>query len=253
MARDETISWKSAFGWTGRRAFRLFTYPVDLLLFIVHALHDSAKHDRLQNHATLRQVFRAGGDPLPAILLLGLFVGFTFALPLLMFSPQLAETELAPLLMQLIGLELGSLLTAVVLIGRTGRAMAIELAGTKPRDGTSAFVGPQLVATSVAQLVLATYFIATALFGGMLLASLLYRGEASGLAVAILTEVKAGELLLFIAKNLLFGLIIAGAAGLSAFRTDAAPTKVAARAQEAATGSLLLVFFINGLLAAVAG
>ncbi|HEX7047655.1 MAG TPA: ABC transporter permease [Gammaproteobacteria bacterium] len=185
MAFDATINFKSVCGWTGRRAFRLFTYPVDLLLFIAYALRDWAKSRSSHFHkgTTLRQVLQSGADPLPAILLLGLVVGFTFALPLLMFSPQLAETDLAPLLMQLIGLELGSLLTAVVLIGRTGRAMAVELANMKlhgevrglERLGINVndfFTAPRLIATSAAQLVLATYFTATALFGGMLLASL---------------------------------------------------------------------------------
>lgn len=251
MAFDATISVRSVCGWTGRHAFRLFIYPVDLFLFIAYTLRDGVKHRRLFI-ATLHEVLHSGASPLPAILLLGFLVGFTFALPLIMFSPQLAETELAPLLMQLIGLELGSLLTAVVLIGRTGRTMAIELASTRPRTDESSFLAPQLIATSLVQLVLATYFVATALFGGMLLASQLYRGETTGLAVAILTAVEAGELLLFIAKNLLFGLIVAGAAGLSAYRIDATPAKVAARSQEAATGSLLLVFFIDGLLAIVA-
>ncbi|HEX6928611.1 MAG TPA: ABC transporter permease [Gammaproteobacteria bacterium] len=266
MSADTTISFRSAFGWTGRRAIRLFTYPVDLFLFIFHALRDWAGSGRVHHtndHAALRQVLRAGADPLPAILLLGFVVGFTFALPLIMFSPQLAETELAPLLMQLIGLELGSLLTAVVLIGRTGRAMAVELANMKLHgevrglerlgiDMNHFFVAPRLIATGTAQLVLATYFTAAALFCGMLLASLLYRGEASGLAVEILAAVETDELLIFIAKNLLFGLVIAGAACYSALQVEIAPTEVPERARQAATNSLLLIFFINGTLALLA-
>lgn len=265
MTPDTTISMKSLCGWTGRHAIRLFTYPVDLSLFVFHSLRDWSRHgqrrDRL--HAALRQLLRTGADPLPAVVALGLIVGFTFALPLIMFLPELAENELAPLLMRLIGLELGSLLTAVVLIGRTGRAMAIELANMKLHGelrglerlgiGINDFlIAPGLVATGVAQLVLATCFTATALFGGMLLASLALRGEAGGLATATLAAVETGELLVFIVKNLLFGLVIAGSACYSALQVERAPTEVPRRAQQAATSALLLVFFINGLLAVLA-
>lgn len=263
MARNATTGFRTAFGWTGRRAFRIGTWPLDLFLYIFHTLHGWLRRGRFRNRDALRQILQAGADPLPAILLLGLVVGFTFALPLLVFSPQLAETRLAPLLMRIIGLELGSLLTAVVLLGRTGRAMAIELANMKLHgevrglerlgiDVNDYFCAPRLIGTSVAQLVLATYFTATALFGGMLLASLLFRGEASGLATAILAAVETGDLGIFIAKNLVYGLIIAGAACYSALQVEVAPTEVAQRAQQAATNGLLLIFVINALLAALA-
>lgn len=263
MTHEATSGWKSVFGWTGRRTLRLGTYPLDLSIFIFHVLRDWTRRghvrDHVTRHETLRHVLQAGADPLPAVLLLGLVVGFTFAAPLLMLSPQFAEDELAPLLLRIIGLELGPLITSVVLIGRTGRVMAIELANMKlhgearglERLGINLndfFAAPRLIGASVAQLVLATYFIAIALFGGMLLAGSLYRGNASGLATATLAAVETGDLLIFILKNLLFGLIVAGAACYSALQVEIAPTEVPQRAQQAATNSLLLVFVINGAI-----
>lgn len=255
------------FGWTGRRTLRLGTYPVDLSIFIFHVLRDWIRRGHFRKvmtrHNALRQILQAGADPIPAVLLLGLASGFTIALPLVMFSPQLAETDLAPLLMQVIGLELGPLLTAVVLIGRTGRAMSIELANMKlhgearglERLGINLndfFAGPRVVGTSIAQLVLATYFTAIALFGGMLLASAAYGNGPGGLAAATLAAVETDELLIFTGKNLLFGLVIGGAACFSALQVEVAPTEVPQRAQQAATNSLLLVFVLNALLAVLA-
>ncbi len=265
MASSTAIR-RSVFGWTGRFAFRLVIYPVDLLLFIFHVLRDWVRHGHMRDPVMRRnvvvQILQSGGDPLPAVLLLGVVVGFTFALPLVMLLPQMAESELAPLLMQVIGLELSSLLTAVVLIGRSGRAMAIELANMKlhgearglERLGINLndfFTAPRLIGAAAAQLILATYFTAAALFGGMLLASFIKQGKAASLALATLSAVETGDLLIFIAKNLAFGFIIAGAACYSALRVRIAATEVPERAQEAATNALLLVFIVNGLVTAL--
>lgn len=263
MADKALPGWKSVTGWTGRRSFRLAGYPVDLSLFIAHALRRWVARghlrDPLNRRMTMAQVLEAGVDPLPAILIVGLLVGFSFAAPLVALMPALAESELAPLLLRVIGLELGPLLTATVLVGRAGRAMSVELANMQLHgesrglqrlgiDLYAFFAAPRVIATAIAQLVLSTYFTTVALVGGVPLASLLYAGESGGLALATLSAVETGELAVFIVKNLVFGLVIAGAACFSAVQVRVAPTEVPQRAQQAATNSLVLVFVINALV-----
>lgn len=264
MAQNVSATRRSITGWTGRRAIALGTYPLDLSLYIAYVLRcwwrRGHLRDNFMRHATLAQTLEAGANPLAAILLLGALVGFTFAMPLLLISPQFAKDELAPLLLRIIGFELGTLLTAIVLIGHSGRAMAIELSNMRLHgearglehlgiDLDSFFVAPRLIATCIAQLVLATYFTATALFGGVLLAGTFAQGEAASLAFAILGAVETGDLAVFIIKNLVFGLIIAGASCFSALQVRVAPTEVPQRAQQAATNSLVLVFLVNALAA----
>lgn len=251
-------------GWTGRRSLRAGIYLLDLTVFIGYALLDWIRRGHLRNRATRRalvsQLLFTGIDALPVILLLALAIGFTFAAPFLVLSRSLGEDELASLLVRIVGLELGPLLTAIILIGRSGSAMAVDLANMKLHGEVAAleqlginlndfFIAPRLVGTGIAQLVLATYFTAVALFGGMLLADLLFAPGDGGLAGATARAVMPAGVLAFVVKNLLFGLVVAGAACHSALHVSASPTEVPQRTQQAIVNSLLLVFLSNLLIA----
>lgn len=265
MARAYFSSLTAITGWTGRRAIRMGTYPLDLTIFIARALHVWWQNGHAQNRATRRatigHILSTGINPLPATLIVAFAVGFTVAIPLAPFAAAIGETEFAALLLRIIGLELGPVLTAVVVIGRAGSAMAAELANMKLHGETAAlqhlgvdlrdfFIAPRLFAGCIAQLVLATYFTTVALFGGMLMGSWLAAGEAGELALATLHAVQPFHFLIFIGKNLLFGLLLAGAACYSAVRVGKNPTDVPVRIQQAITNGLVIVFLINGLLAA---
>lgn len=256
----------SVAGWTGRHSLRAGAYVLDLVVFVGHALRDWFARGHLRNRATRRslvaQVLFTGIDALPLILLLALAVGLTFAAPFILLSRNLDEAELAPLLVRIVGVELGPLLTAIILIGRSGSAIAVDLANMKLHGEVAAlehlginlndfFVAPRLLGAAVAQLVLATYFTAIALFGGMLLANLLFAAGDGSLPLATAKAVTVGSVAVFTAKNLLFGLIIAGCACFSALRVQRSPTEVPQRTQQAIVSSQLLVFFLNGVIAVV--
>lgn len=264
MARAHLSSLSAITGWTGRRVIRMGTYPLDLTLFTAYALRAWWQHGHVRNRAnrraTIGHILSTGINALPATLIVALAVGLTVAIPLAPVAATIGETEFAALLLRIIGLELGPVLTAVVIIGRAGSAMAAELANMKLHGETAAlqhlgvdlrdfFIAPRLFAGGVAQLVLATYFTGAALFGGMLLGNWLVAGEAGGLALATLDAVRPFHFLVFIGKNLLFGLLIAGTACYSAVRVGSNPVDVPVRVRQAITNGLVLVFVINGLFA----
>lgn len=265
MARASSLTLSSMLGWTGRRAIRTGTYPLDLGLFIAYALLAWFRHGHIRNRATRRvavgHVLLTGINPLPATLIVGLTVGFTFGVLLVPLTGTLGMADLGQLVLRTLGMEVGPVLTAIVIIGRAGSAMATELANMKLHGETRAleqlgidirdfFIAPRIIAGAIAQVVLATYFTAIALFGGLLLASLLVTGQAASLALATIGAIDPMHFGVFICKNLLFGLLLSGAACYSAVQTKTV-VDVPQRVQRAITASLLLVFVLNALLALI--
>jgi phospholipid/cholesterol/gamma-HCH transport system permease protein len=254
-------------GWTGRRAMAVGIYVLDLTGFIVHAFRDWARRGRVFNRATLQtlygQIIFTGVDALPVITFLALAVGLSITSQMLGLAQALgSESDVAALLTNIVGAELSSLLTAIVLIGRSGSAIAVDLGSMKLRREVEGlellginvnefFVTPRIIGSAVAQFILAIYFAAIALFGGVFINGLItstsniheIRKMAEGLDPALVA--------LFALKNLLFGIIIGGTACYHGMRVNVSPTELPQRTQRAIVTSMVLVFATDGILAVI--
>jgi len=71
------------------------------------------------------------------------------------------------------------------------------------------FVTPRILGTAISQLTLAIYFAAIALFGGVLLAGLIFSTQYSLGVIRLIAVLHPSQFLIFVLKNLLFGMIIA--------------------------------------------
>jgi phospholipid/cholesterol/gamma-HCH transport system permease protein len=134
----------NTFGWTGRRTLSLGGYLLDLTTFIIDALSDWFGSRRLFNRATRQsltsQIIFTGVDALPVITLLALAIGFSITSQLLTLAQALgSERDAGSLLINIVGVELASLLTAIVLIGRSGSAIAVDTGYMKLHGEVEAF------------------------------------------------------------------------------------------------------------------
>ncbi|HET7921512.1 MAG TPA: ABC transporter permease [Gammaproteobacteria bacterium] len=252
-------------GWTGRRTLSLGAYLLDLTAFILHALRDWFGRGWLFNRATrqslVTQIIFTGVDALPVITLLALAVGFSITSQLLSLAQALgSERDAGGMLIGIIGVELSSLLTAIVLIGRSGSAIAVDTGYMKLNGEVEAlellginvsefFVTPRIVGAAVAQMVLAVYFAAIALFGGVFLNSLVFHLGTTHQIMHLAHALQPVQVVVFMLKNLLFGIIIAGTACFHGLRVRHSPTELPQHTQRAIVTSLVLVFLVDGLLA----
>ncbi|HWP94925.1 MAG TPA: ABC transporter permease [Gammaproteobacteria bacterium] len=252
-------------GWTGRRFLRAALYLLDLATFIVFAFRDWRGRTQLHGAAARRplisQIIFTGVDALPVITLLGLAIGVSITAQILALARTLGtEEEVIALLADIVGMELGTLITAIVLIGRSGSAIAVDLGNMKLHreieglellgiDVNDFFVAPRLVGASVAQLVLAVYFAGIALFGGVFLSGLLFSNTYYQYLAPLATAFSPLQIVVFVVKNLLFGLIIAGTACFHALRVGVSPTEVPQQTQRAIVNSQILVFVLDGMFA----
>src|SRR5579863_1050360 len=208
-------------GWTGRRTLSVGGYVVDLINFLVRAFRDWARRGRVFNRATLQnlygQIIFTGVDALPVITFLGLAVGLSITSQMLKLATAIgSESDVAALLTNIVGVELSSILTAIVLIGRSGSAIAVDLGSMTLRREVEGlellginvnefFVTPRLIGAAVAQFVLAIYFAAVALFGGVFLNGLITSQSNLHQLKKLAESLTPEQLALFALKNLFFG------------------------------------------------
>ena len=268
MAETQAGRLGTLFGWTGRRTLSIGEYVLNLTNFILRAFHDWAQRGRVFNRATLQtligQLIFTGVDALPLITFLGLAVGLSITSQIMSLGQALgSENDVATLLTNIVGVELSSLLTAIVLIGRSGSAIAVDLGSMKLRremeglellgiNVNEFFVAPRIIGAAVAQFTLAIYFAAIALFGGVFISGLLRSSSNLHQLKKMAENLPPDQVLVFALKNLLFGVIIAGTACYHGMRVKASPTELPQQTQRAIVNSLVLVFAADGILAVVA-
>lgn len=147
------------------------------------ALLGPFRGEQIRWRATLDQLIRAGNRSLPLVLLISVFVGMILALQ---SAYQLREFNgkslVAPLVAVSITRELAPLLTAVLVAGRVGSAMAAELATMKVGQEIDALtvmgiapisylVVPRLVGISIALPCLTIFADVAGILGGCAVAS----------------------------------------------------------------------------------
>jgi phospholipid/cholesterol/gamma-HCH transport system permease protein len=265
MAEAQAPRVSSVAGWTGRSLMGTGLYVVDLTVFVLRAFRDWARRGRVFNRATLQNVYGqiifTGLDALPLVSFLGLAVGLSITSQMLKLAQALgSESDVATLLDNIIGSELSSLLTAIVLIGRSGSAIAVDLGLMNLRGEVEGlellginvnefFVTPRIIGAAISQFVLAVYFAGIALFGGVFINSLVSTGTSLHQLKRMSETVDPTLVGLFVLKNLLFGIIIAGTACYHGFKVRRSPTELPQQTQRAIVTSLVLVFAADGLLA----
>jgi phospholipid/cholesterol/gamma-HCH transport system permease protein len=260
MAQGFELGLSNTFGWTGRRIIRSLLYAVDLTVFIIKAFEAFFRRAKGRGTAfrpMINQVIFTGLDAMPMIGFLAIVIGVSLVLQFLPLAAQLATPEdSAALLADLVGLEFSSIITAIIVAGRSGTALAVFIGNMRLYreiealehlgfDVNHFLVAPPLFAAAVSQLVLATYFGAFALFGGVLIAGVFISRDFLVYFEYLLYAFEGWAVAAFVLKNLVFGLIIGAAACFHGLKVGRSPTELPQQVQRAIVSSLVLVFLVD--------
>ena len=208
----------------------------------------------------LRAVDEAGLQAMPLVLLLGTLIGLILAfqslVPMRRFGADIYVAELVA-----IGVvrELGPLLTAVVLAGRSGSAFAAEIGTMKVNqeldaltamgvDRTTMLVLPRLVAAVLVMPVLTVLMELAALLGMILVLN------GSGIApVTVMHQVALAvtplDFLGGLFKAVLFGSVVALIGCRVGLATGVGPRAVGFSATAAVVGGIVATVALDGLMA----
>jgi phospholipid/cholesterol/gamma-HCH transport system permease protein len=169
-----------------------------------------------------------------------------------------ASEVLGSLLATLIVRELGPLFAAIIVVARSGTAMASELATARVMGEVTALeslgvdpvqymVLPRLIASAISVALLAVYFDAIAIVGGLFVTWWLAHLTPYDYLESLRLGMSSADVLIVVVKGLLFGLGTAGVccwAGLRAARTPAAIPQSVTRGVIVA---LVYVFTVSAL------
>lgn len=144
-----------------------------------HLMRALRRREKLRARATLQQIVRAGYSSVPLVALLCFLVGMIMALQSAYQLNQMGAMDLVPSLVAVsISRELAPLLTAIIVAGRFGSAIAAELGTMKVSqeidaltvmgiDPVSFLVTPRLSALLVSLPCLTVFAVAIGILGGL--------------------------------------------------------------------------------------
>jgi phospholipid/cholesterol/gamma-HCH transport system permease protein len=202
-----------------------------------------------------------GAHAVPIVLLVGFLMGVIIA-----FEVGLVAQQFGATLVVVDGVgkamlrELGALMTAIVLAGRTGAAFAAQIATQRVNEELNAIstfgldpieflVVPRLLAAVVVVPLLAVSADVIGLFGGALVMASKFDVSYLQFYSQLLKAVTAQDFMLGIVKAAVFGLTIAAIGCHRGFRSGAGPASVGLSATGAVVASIVTVVVIDGLFA----
>lgn len=245
----------------------IFT-EMELVLFASTALRRGVnfvfqnEHNGAIRNAVVTQIIFSGVDSLvPTMLLMSIAIGFSVTAQLIITLQAFdSEKEVVNLLIRFVALELSPLLTAIIIICRSGSAVAVDIGNMSINKeirglellGIDVLVYvafPRLVGIAISQIILAVYFSSLSIVLGIFFSALMESSSNFKYFFILISSITPVELLGFLFKNCLFGFIIGANSCFHGLRVKHSVTEVPQETQQAILHSLVAVFFINALFA----
>lgn len=245
----------------GRHLTRNLEYTLHVLLTFYLAVR-AAINDRTQSFRTLfgvvsSQIYFTGWQAVPLISVLALGAGGIVILQSSTNLNLLGGTEMiGKLLVIIIVRELGPLMTALVVIARSGTAVASEVGNMRANreiealesmgiNPLSYIVFPRVLGGVISVVSLAVYFTLISILGGYLLTRMLHNLPFGFYADSLARAVAVGDLGLFLLKNTFSGIIIFTVACHQGLSVGRSPTEVPVATTQAVVKAIIYVVVFN--------
>ena len=205
---------------------------------------------------------QSGVNALPIIaligVLLGLILAFQSAIPMRRFGADIFVADLLGIAMLR---EMGPLITAIILAGRSGSAFAAELGTMKVREEIDALrtmglepvrflVLPRVIA-AVAMIPVLTVF---ANLFGLMGGAIVMRSLGYPLVTyvnQVLSAVTVGDLMGGLLKSFVYGIVVAAVGCLRGLETRTGASAVGQSTTSAVVSGIVLIAIVDGLFAVV--
>ena len=216
---------------------------------------------RVVGRVTVRQIFFTGNQALPLTGLIAFLIGGVVVIQAVTRLSDLGAAGFAgDLLVIAVLRELGPIIAAVIVIGRSGTAMAAELASMRLRgevdgldtmgiDPLQYLFLPRLVGAIVSLFGLMVFFDLLAVLGGYAALGSTTTTPLASYLSSVLAAIQARDLALVPAKALLFGGMIAVFSCYRGLSVEASPTGIPRAATRGVVMSLVGIFVADSILA----
>lgn len=208
---------------------------------------------------TMRQIFYTSFQALPMISIVALFVGSTLTAQTEILGGPLGRETAGRVLVAVVVRELAPLVTAIIVAGRSGTAIATELGVMRVNkeilglasmgiDPPRFLVWPRLVATSVSVPLLTIYFSAMAVLGGNITAFLIDRHGLAELQYGAMLALSPADLPFILLKTLGLGALVGWLCSYYGLDVGVSSTEVPQKASRAVVQTLLACIIYNAMV-----
>jgi phospholipid/cholesterol/gamma-HCH transport system permease protein len=229
-----------------------------LLLLIVSPL----KRGRSLQRA-VHQAMAAGVSAVPIVSLITFFVGLIMALQGAYELKKLGAMQMVPALVAVsVSRELGPLITAIVVIGRSGSAFAAEIAtmrvteeldalSTMALDPVAFLVAPKFIAMAIMVPCLTVWADFMGMLGGCSFGIAGGGFSAAGYFISTRNALVLSDVMTGVVKSFVFGLIITAVGCQEGFSTGAGAEEVGRSTTSAVVISILMVILVDVVFTAL--
>lgn len=209
---------------------------------------------------TLRQVYFTGVQALKVITLVSLALGTIVIVESGTQMDLLGGVQfIITILVLVIIRELGPLFTAIIVIGRSGTAIATELGNMIVANELEAIrvmginpiyfiVAPRVIGVTIAVVCLSIYFNVVALLGGFIVSKLILTVTLPVFLRELVASLTAMDLVFGTLKSTIFGLLIALTCTYHGLKVHYSPIEVPQMATRGVVSAILFCFTFNALL-----
>lgn len=249
----------------GAWILKLLLTGMGLVETVVQAFRNllaSFNYGRRPTMAVLRkQIYFTGLESLKIIVIISVTIGIVIITQIISLVGT-NETLMGRVLVWLVIRELGPVLTAIIIIARSGTAIATELGYMKINNeiesieslgipGDRYLIMPRIIGVTTSVVILTIYFEIAAIIGGFMVAYLGWHVSFDKFAQSIFSILTIKELGMSFIKSLFFGLFLSAACCRHGLSVGKSATQIPQAATKGVMQSLFLVFLLDGIITLV--
>lgn len=251
----------------GRKVIDLLAFLGEVVLIVFRSFLELPGFFRIDfrpvTRVLLKQILFTGVHAWTVVAVLFFLIGALVITQIIGFAGAEGASLIGKVLAWIVIREIGPLLTAVIVIARSGAAIATELASMKINGelwaleamGISAdryLVMSRVMGVAVSVAMLALYAEIVAIIGGFLVGSLVWKIPFAEFLQGLAPLSTLYGILFSFLKSFLFGLVIAAVCCRQGLSVEESATHIPVAAATGVMRSLLMIFLLDAVIALVA-
>jgi phospholipid/cholesterol/gamma-HCH transport system permease protein len=249
-----------ALGNWAHRKVRDYSYALGFLFQVLRETALFMRRKQVAFRVLVLQILFTGVEALSILSLIALSIGAVIIVEGGSILPRFGQTSLMySILIIVITRELGPLLTAFVIIARSGTAIATELGNMVVSHEIEAYVSiginpisylvvPRVLGVTISVMALTVYFNVFGLIGSYLVSQLIHPVPFVEYFRELLRALQARDILSTLVKSFAFGVIIPVVATFQGFKVSASVTEIPRAAIKAVGQGFVLCFIADALI-----
>lgn len=214
-------------------------------------------HRRYVTTLTIHQIIFSGIDAVGVVSVVAVVIGGVVLVQMMTYAPGFeASAFLMGIITSLIVKEIAPLLTSLILVGRSGSAITVELGNMRVKhhhealaamgiDLAQFFYVPRIIGLTVAGIMLNVYFIMVT-FLSWLVISTFQRGSDLGKTITLFAgSLRGGDFIINILKGGVLGMTVALVCIHQGLNVKSSATEIPQRTSRAIITAFIISFVIN--------